>query len=141
MPCRPVRSHSRLIKWQLWGEVVYHNSGWGFTTNGHLFLPFVRTGRKELTLGSLMEWTSPDLVATLAGLCFASIDEFHPQRGEELRRYLTYDRTTPGAAHMFGHHLVGANPPPGMGGEGREGGEGGEGGEGEEDEHNYSDED
>ena len=92
----------------------------------------MRTGRKELTLGSLIEWTSPDLVATLAGLCFASIDEFHPQRGEELRRYLTYDRTTPAAARMFGHPYVGADPLPGMGGEDEED---------EEDEDSYSDED
>ncbi|KAH9925103.1 uncharacterized protein B0H18DRAFT_387942 [Fomitopsis serialis] len=64
----------KLMK-QIWGEMYYFQCNWGFSTNGSKVMIFVRTGKTELVIGKLMNWEDPDLLQTMTGLAFASIDE------------------------------------------------------------------
>lgn len=66
--------------------MLYGNTKWGFTTNGSKVIPYVKTRNNELTIGDAMDITDVQLLPTLAGLAFASIDGHKRNRG--LREYL-----------------------------------------------------
>ncbi|KAI0323930.1 hypothetical protein GY45DRAFT_499150 [Cubamyces sp. BRFM 1775] len=84
---RDLRNAEDLLK-QIWGQLIYSETYWGFATNGSKIILYVRTGEKgELTLSDLMDMTDPveDILATLAGLAFASVDHrLRPQLPEYL---------------------------------------------------------
>ena len=59
---------------QLWGQVYFFESSWGFMTNGRLCCAFVKTANQELTFSDLVPWSQADVLQALTGLTFASID-------------------------------------------------------------------
>ncbi|KAI0758812.1 hypothetical protein C8Q74DRAFT_1221455 [Fomes fomentarius] len=63
---------------QFWGEFIFFKSHWGFATNGRKVTICVRIQNKhinEFIAGEAMDWDDPRLIQTMAGFCFASIDD------------------------------------------------------------------
>ncbi|OBZ72486.1 hypothetical protein A0H81_07411 [Grifola frondosa] len=59
---------------QVWGELIYYNSSWGFITNGKELVILVKTGEYELAVTPVHDICDDTLYKALIGLCFASID-------------------------------------------------------------------
>ncbi|TCD67825.1 hypothetical protein EIP91_011887 [Steccherinum ochraceum] len=78
----------RLIK-QIWAQMYFFKTKWGFVTNGSKLMLFVKTGQNELTCSDLHDLTDDDVLQALLGLCFASIDcSGDSDREEPLIEYL-----------------------------------------------------
>ncbi|KAI0633154.1 hypothetical protein C8Q77DRAFT_876933 [Trametes polyzona] len=69
-----VPDYENTLLQQVWGQLHYSNNVWGFSTNGSKVLIYIRTGITELTIAPLMNINDAELLQTLAGLAFASID-------------------------------------------------------------------
>ncbi|KAH8091764.1 hypothetical protein BXZ70DRAFT_466931 [Cristinia sonorae] len=59
---------------QLWGQLHFFRTKWGFLTNGSKVLLFLKTDEQELTFSDLHDWSDPDVLQAVLGVCFASLD-------------------------------------------------------------------
>ncbi|RPD61676.1 hypothetical protein L226DRAFT_522479 [Lentinus tigrinus ALCF2SS1-7] len=64
----------KLVK-QVWCELVNYGLTWAYSTNGKTVMIFAKLSRNMLVAGDPIPWDSPELLQTLAGLCFASVDQ------------------------------------------------------------------
>ncbi|TCD65022.1 hypothetical protein EIP91_003343 [Steccherinum ochraceum] len=79
---------SSLLK-QIWGQLHYFRTKWGFLTNGSTVMLFIKTGAQELTLTEPHSLTDDDVLQALLGLSFASIDcEYNSQEERDLMDHL-----------------------------------------------------
>lgn len=66
---------------------------YSWSTNGRRVMITIRDFKRQMLIcGPPMEWESPELLQTLTGLYFASVDE---EKREGLWRYLTAGSTFP----------------------------------------------
>ncbi|TFK81905.1 hypothetical protein K466DRAFT_655951 [Polyporus arcularius HHB13444] len=80
----------RKIVFQIWGEMYFFQCNWGFVTNGSSMMFFVKLDTNTLVFGEPMDWRDKDLMQTMVGLCFASVDEV--KRGPRLRAWMCAGR-------------------------------------------------
>ncbi|KAI0308847.1 hypothetical protein OF83DRAFT_1180301 [Amylostereum chailletii] len=67
-------STAALLLRQIWGELVWCTSRFGFWTNGRSWVFYVRNRVNEISFSDFLEWSDPEVLRVLTGMTYVSSD-------------------------------------------------------------------